>query len=465
MDLDRMPQFPANPCRRPDHPSLRVWGLVRGLCLAILLVGLVTSQGRGDERSEIRDRAEAAGLQSYSSKHLTLYTDIRDSKSLEEIPGIFDLAVPQWAKFFDVAPQRIADWHMTGFVMQDADRFQRAGLLPSDLPPFLHGYQRGNQFWVYEQPSVYYRRHLVLHEGTHGFMATQFGGAGPPWYMEGSAELLATHRWDGDRRILELGIIPDSREEFAYWGRLKVIRSGQQTGDIPTIVDIMRYDSRAHLRVEPYAWSWALSLYLANEPRTKSDFAAMARRGNDRSPRFSSNFFRAHRAQWAQLENHWQAFVADLDYGSVAEPQVPTSATGDAKTLPIQVTISAKRGWQGTKILLRPGDTYELTCSSRYQLGTDPKPWWCEPQGVTLDYHRGQPLGKLLAALVPEAETPAATAPPRQQGSGSFSQPIVVGRRAFVKVQQPSWLYFKINESSGGLHDNVGELEIGVRKQ
>ena len=88
-------------------------------------------------------------------------------------------------------------WRMTGFLMKDKARFAERGLLPGDLPPFAHGYSRGRNLWLYEQPSDYYRRHLLLHEGTHGFMNTILGGCGPPWYMEGMAELLGTHRWRG----------------------------------------------------------------------------------------------------------------------------------------------------------------------------------------------------------------------------------------------------------------------------
>ena len=143
---------------------------------------------------------------------------------------------------------------MTAYIIQDKDAFRRAGLLPESLPPFLHGYQREAEMWVYEQPSDYYRRHLLLHEGTHAFMKWALGGAGPPWYMEGMAELLATHRWqDGN---LVLGTFPQHRDETPYLGRIKIIREEMAAGRGKTLEEIMRYDDRAHLNVEPYAWCW-----------------------------------------------------------------------------------------------------------------------------------------------------------------------------------------------------------------
>ena len=47
----------------------------------------------------------------------------------------------------------------------------------------------GAELWLHDQPTAYYRRHLLLHEGTHVFMASFLGGCGPGWYMEGTAEL------------------------------------------------------------------------------------------------------------------------------------------------------------------------------------------------------------------------------------------------------------------------------------
>ena len=54
----------------------------------------------------------------------------------------------------------------------------------------------GREFWLFDQPTDYYVRHLLLHEGTHVFMVSFLGGCGPGWYMEGTAELLGTHRLD-----------------------------------------------------------------------------------------------------------------------------------------------------------------------------------------------------------------------------------------------------------------------------
>ena len=85
---------------------------------------------------------------------------------------------------------------------------------------------------------------MLLHEGTHAFMARWLGGAGPPWYMEGIAELLATHHWQKGQ--LTLDVMPQSKEEMPYWGRIKLVKDENAAGRGMTLEQIMRYDATAH---------------------------------------------------------------------------------------------------------------------------------------------------------------------------------------------------------------------------
>ena len=166
-------------------------------------------------------RAAAAGIRKLPGRRLTLYTDLSGAE-IDRLPAVFEQAFPQWCRYFKVKEDEHADWHMTGFLMKDKARFVEAGLLPEKLPPFEHGFSWGTVLWIYEQPSDYYRRHLLLHEGTHGFMNSLLGGCGPTWYMEGLAEYLATHCWREGR--LTLGYMPRSRDEVPQWGRIRRIQ-------------------------------------------------------------------------------------------------------------------------------------------------------------------------------------------------------------------------------------------------
>ena len=185
--------------------------------------------------------------------------------------------------------------------------------LPESLPPFLHGYQQYAEMWVYEQPSDYYRRHLLLHEGTHAFMKWALGGAGPPWYMEGMAELLATHRWqDGD---LALGTFPQNRDETPYLGRIKIIRDEMAAGRGKSLEEIMRYDDRAHLNVEPYAWCWGAAVFFDGQSAYREKFRQLRGAVQSSGDEFSASFRTALASQWPQIQRQWQLFVAELDYG------------------------------------------------------------------------------------------------------------------------------------------------------
>ena len=71
-----------------------------------------------------------------------------------------------------VWPTRKEAMQMTGYVMVDAERFRTAGMLPQKAADLLvHGIYRGAEFWMHSQEYEYYRRHLLVHEGTHCFMS------------------------------------------------------------------------------------------------------------------------------------------------------------------------------------------------------------------------------------------------------------------------------------------------------
>lgn len=140
-------------------------------------------------------KVAVAGIRKLESKRLVLYTDVPSSPEIDDFPQAFDQAFDLWCQYFGLVPGNYPDWRMRASLMSERGRFEAAGLLPSESPNFLNGFTRNYECWLYNQTSPYYRRHLLLHEGVHGFMYTLLGRNAPPWYMEGMAELLATHRW------------------------------------------------------------------------------------------------------------------------------------------------------------------------------------------------------------------------------------------------------------------------------
>ena len=108
------------------------------------------------------------GFQRIKGKYADVITDFPLDAEIRSLPTVFDAAVPRWCEEFDMDLKDVADWHVEAFVMLRRDEFKKAGFIPSKLPEFPYGFQFGNQVWVVEQPSPYYRRHLLLHEGRIG---------------------------------------------------------------------------------------------------------------------------------------------------------------------------------------------------------------------------------------------------------------------------------------------------------
>ena len=204
-------------------------------------------------------------------------------------------------------------WHVVAYVMLDRQRFIDAGLLPKDISTFQHGFQLGDRLWVSEQPSPYYRRHLLLHEGTHWMMSRKYGGQGPPWLAEGMAEWLGTHRWNGQE--LHMGIMPTSRDEVPYWGRTKLIQEQLATGVAPTLETILRYSNTAHQQTDAYAWSWAAVVFLKYHPDTAAVFAQLLQRSWRTGDEANRWLFQQLRSRWPELREQWQVTLGDLDYG------------------------------------------------------------------------------------------------------------------------------------------------------
>ena len=243
--------------------------LKSGLILLLLLTP-VTASAQGvqvDER-----RVEAAGISRTKGRHLTLYTDDRDRKDLNELVTVFDLAVNQWCDHFKIDRAKAANWKVDAFLIVDQEKFETAGLIPDDLPKFPAGYAVGKDIWFYPQRGNYYTRHLLLHEGTHLFMNRFLGNLGPPWYSEGMAEWLGLHRWDADTRSLQLGYRVQDRREADYWGRVKIVQRELTQGEGMSLDEVFAIGPTAFQNLRFYAWSWAACEFLTYHPLTAKIF-------------------------------------------------------------------------------------------------------------------------------------------------------------------------------------------------
>ena len=398
-------------------------------------------------------RAAAAGIRKLPGRRLTLYTDLSGAE-IDQLPAIFEQAFPQWCQYFKIKEDEHADWHMIGFLMKDKARFVKAGLLPPKLPPFAHGFSWGTVLWMYEQPSEYYRRHLLLHEGTHGFMNSLLGNCGPTWYMEGMAEYLATHRWHDGR--LRLGYLPQSREEVPHWGRIRLIQDAAAEHRALRLKAVIELAPTVQEDVDLYGWCWAVVTLLDRHPRYQERFHQLFQYVQE--PDFNKRFHRLFESDWQELCEDWQLMVANIEYGYDVARSAVDFAPG--KPLPKSgartVAIAADHGWQNSGLRLEAGVPYRITATGRYQVAKTTKVWWCEPGGVSIRYYQGRPLGVLLAAVRPDRPAPGSTS--------ALLRPSVVGLGTTLSPAATGTLFLKINDSAGELDDNAGELKVTVAR-
>jgi hypothetical protein len=395
-------------------------------------------------------RVAAAGIRKLSGKRLTLYTDVPHSSAVDELPLVFDAAFPQWCDLLGIDASRHDSWHMRGFLMIDRARFEAVDLCSKEIPQFLNGYTRRHEFWWYNQASDYYRRHLMLHEGTHGIMFTLQRSGGTAWYMEGVAELLATHRWHEGK--LTLAYFPQSPGEVPKLGRIEIIQHDVQNETGFSLREVLDLKNAAFSKVEPYAWTWATASFLYEHPRYRDRFRQLmrVRAGDD----FNDKLRQAYTDDSRALAVEWQVFIADLAHGYDFDRTKLDLADGKSIAVgqSVNATIAADRGWQNTGVLVEAGKRYTLTASGRYQLATAPKPWISDPNGVTIRYHRGLPLGTLVAVVNSESS----------EGGSSLVKPDVIGTGTTLVPKATGTLFLKINDSPGELPDNVGSATVVI---
>lgn len=398
----------------------------------------------------------AAGIRKHEGARLTLYTDLGDDAACASLVRAFDAAYPQWCNYFQVPEDTTPAWHVTGHLMLDREKFRTAGLLPAELPDFRHGYTLHDRFWLDEQPSEYYRRHLLLHEGTHSFMFTRLGGCGPAWYMEGVAELLATHRVDDAG--LHLGHFPRNREEVPMLGRIKLVRDDVSRGRLPLPPELLNLAPSDN---NGYAWAWAWAAFLDGQPYYRERFRALTTQVN--AADFNRRFQEAFGDDLNEIALTWPAFASELEHGrDIARSAITLAPGRPLGAAPERATVATDRGWQSSGVRVEAGKRYKLRAKGRYQLAAGPPVWWCQPGGVTIRYHEGSPLGILQGAIVPDR--PGPIAPGRVEETGLLA-PVAIGLAATFVPTIDGTLYLRVNDSPAELSDNRGTLEVEIANE
>lgn len=441
-------------------------GALMWMCLALdcNCLGQIAGVGQAPKDREIANASrDENGLYSLVSQRLTLITDIPLDDELRSWPGLLEQSIQQWCVFFGVDSGSMSDWRIRAVLMKDRDRFAKLGLLDG-VPAFDEGYQFGNELYVREQPTVYYRRHLFLHEATHWIIWKLYGGGGSPWFMEGMAEMHGTHSLrDG---ALQLGAIPASRELVAGWGRLRLINESLKQAKAPSLSQIFAFGNAREDHENRYAWSWAACIFFTHHPRYGPILKELYSDGKlDYSNSLSLRFRTKLDPGWDLVQREWNAFVSDLDFGydfsksaliETAIEEFDTTGNAWQQRLPVRMPLATHRGWQQTGVVVQSGKPIRVSCSGSYEikesLGTSAERWTIEPCGITYQYYRGNPLGCVLGSIV--SDDP--------EESTKRWETFRVGEGTVIDASKPGKLFLKVNEPSSGLADNQGNLSVEI---
>ena len=411
--------------------------------------------------------ARRAGLRVLAGDHLVLATDrpARAGDGVEDLPRIFDEAWAAWCEHYALDPAAHEKWRAFGCLVVDRERFRAAGLLPETIPDYANGHCYNHRFWMADQSNPAYRRHLLLHEGVHAFTLTLRSLDTPPWYTEGIAECLATHRLDDDTTDGTAGRfvstpLPQRAADVEQLGRIEKIRALRATGECPGLADIFATPGANHRDLSAYAGSWAAVALLSLHPRHAPAFAAAERGPLDGT--FNQRLMQMTGWDGDQAERDFDAFTDEIDYGyDFTRSGIDwTSASGRPLDSRQTISVAASRGWQNSGWSLRKGSRYSLQAKGRCTIGTLTKAaaepsllLETEANGISLRWYRGRPLGRLLVAQWVEN--------PDDGGRPRFVV-LATGAEGTFTAATDGVVFCKLNDPPGELADNDGQLTVEI---
>ena len=410
----------------------------------------------------------AQGLYELDTPRLTLVSDIPFDDELKSWPGLIEQSIEQWQIYHGVDASKMDGWHIQAVLIGDRARLTELGLLDG-VPDFDEGYQYGNKIFLREQPTVYYRRHLFLHEATHWVMWKLYGGAGPPWFMEGMADMHGTHSLNN--RVLKLGVIPSSSEQVARWGRLRLINETLNRGVAPSMTEILAYGNAREDHEIRYSWSWAATVFFTNHPKYGPVLRELYGKGINYSDSLSRSFRAQLEPDWERVQTDWNGFISDLEFGYDLDRSRVVHAVRPLKQLrqgeSDHFSLATDRGWQSTGVMVEADRPVRISCSGDFQIRQSVGPagsagpagsdWRIGPSGVTYQFYRGDPLGCVIASVV---------SPGEPEDTKRWST-VRIGALGMIVPKKSGEIFLKVNESSNGLWDNVGTVfaEISVTDQ
>ena len=398
---------------------------------------------------------QKSGIRRLDGRHVVLLTDL-PAEAVHDIPGLVDRLYDRLSRDCgSPAEERSGSvFQAVICLMEDPERFRIAGLFPDEARRMKHGRQIGYRAWVRVQDTDYYTRHLVLHEFVHVYMTCDvlLSDPAPRWFAEGVAELYATHQTSESQ--VRFAVLPSSFKGFDGWGRISSVRrqrrnaeeNGAPVQSLPSLAQVMSDQPVTSADGDGYEWWWALAWMLSRHPDYALHWHNMCQGRSGTSVRNSP--ITVNGPLSGRLAADWLLFAdtlcenfdPDRSFCRLAEHRDSPSDT---------LCVQADRSWQDTGWDIPAGQAVVVECSGRCVLRTTTAPWDAGPDGITLEYHRGQPLGRLLAVFV---------------APDGISTRFPAGRSAVLTPEFGGRLWLQINDSAASRSDNRGEYTVRIHR-
>lgn len=210
----------------------------------------------------------APGTARVTTAHYTLTAET-DAATAEDFAKLLEASWGGFVDYFGTAPDLAEDERLDVRYFATSEAWATAiaadgGAVPQNAGGlFLPSTRRA---YLYDQHNPYFNQTLLVHEAAHQFhlLGRAKGRTLPFWYVEGIAEYLGRHDWDG--RCAKLGTVP-----LMNWDDLPAVALQDAVDggiDVATLTSGMGSPTRAA------AWSLVRFLELGATPTQHDGFTA-----------------------------------------------------------------------------------------------------------------------------------------------------------------------------------------------
>ncbi len=261
---------------------------------------------------------QEAGRSVEETEHYSLSTS-GDAAEAREWGRVLEAAWPQYGEFFGATPELDDGERLRVAVFEDDPAFRDAIQSGGGAAPSSGGYYCpvAKTAYLKRQPSAWYTRNLLLHEAAHQFhyfARTRHEKPHGSWYIEGVAEHLGSHTWDGE--TLRTGVTPLLSLEDRAGKALEEV--GAESFSLAGLIDA---DSASR----PPAMFLVRYLMTANEGKLRKKFDTLSRK-LDRGSRIDAKGFFKLFGKEKKLLPAFREWLA-----TVQEPLTPVFVEWDAR--------------------------------------------------------------------------------------------------------------------------------------